>query len=227
MKRTLSLPLVALIAVAALVLGTFGTAHAAALTAKQVRKIAVKVITKKAPGLSVAHAAKADSATKADTATNASNASNAAHAADSDKLGGQLPQLYLDRIGFVTADHVGVGADTANLLGKVTITVPAGASIIHIIGTASLPAASTETSGLWTKIDEPNDDCNPMSGSDYTRRSQATGYATLTTQFATPVTAGTHTVILCATTTNTGIFADNATLSVETLPRGSSGGGSL
>ena len=50
MNRTrMSLPAVVLIAVAALVLGSFGSAHAAALTAKSVKKIAAKVVTQQAP----------------------------------------------------------------------------------------------------------------------------------------------------------------------------------
>src|SRR3954463_15420646 len=55
-KRTSSLPLVVLIAVVALVLGTFGTATAAGLTTKQVKKIATKVVNKKAKTLTVANA---------------------------------------------------------------------------------------------------------------------------------------------------------------------------
>jgi hypothetical protein len=63
-KRTSSLVLV-LVAAVALVLGSLGTATAAGLTAHQVKKIAAKVVKKKAPGLSVAHATTADTATNA------------------------------------------------------------------------------------------------------------------------------------------------------------------
>jgi hypothetical protein len=69
-KRSASLPLIVLVAVIALVLGSFGTATAAGLTAGKVKKIATKVVNKKAPSLSVAHAVTAD------TATNATNAVN-------------------------------------------------------------------------------------------------------------------------------------------------------
>jgi len=221
----MSLPVAVLIAVAALVLGSFGSAHAATLTAKSVKKIAAKVVTNKAPTLSVAHAdtaTKADSATRADSATKATTATTAD---DAGKLAGQSPQLYLDRIGFVRSNSVGVGADTGNTLATVTITVPQGASIVHVLGTASMPANVGELNSIWTRLDAT--DCSTLSGTDYDRRSSARGYTTLTTQFATPTTAGTHTVVLCGTNQTTGILASGVSLSVTTVPRGSSGGGSL
>ena len=64
MKRSTSLPLLAVVAVLALALGSVGTAVAGpALTKGAVKKIAAKVVKKAAPKLSVAHAASADSAT--------------------------------------------------------------------------------------------------------------------------------------------------------------------
>jgi hypothetical protein len=51
--------------VGAIVLGSVGTATASGLTAGAVKKIAAKVVAKKAPRLSVAHAASADTATEA------------------------------------------------------------------------------------------------------------------------------------------------------------------
>ncbi len=226
--RSISLPIVVLIAVAALVIGSFGTANAAALTAKSVRKIAAKVVAKKAPGLSVAHADTADTAgtaAKANLATKATSATNATNAENADKLAGQSPQLYLDRLGYVGSNSVGVGADTGNTLATVTITVPQGASIIHAIGNATMPANPGELNSIWLRVD--NTDCSSLSGTDYGRRSSAKGWTTLTTQFATPTTAGTHTVVMCGTNQTTGIFATGVSLAVETVPRGSSGGGSL
>ena len=64
-----SVPLLVLVAVLALVLGSVGTATAAGLTTSQVKKIAAKVVKKSAPSLSVAHATTADTATTAGTAT--------------------------------------------------------------------------------------------------------------------------------------------------------------
>ena len=71
-----SVPLLVLVAVAALVLGSFGTATAAGLTTKQVKKIAAKVVKKKAKTLTVA------------SATNATNATN---------LAGKPASAYLDQ----------------------------------------------------------------------------------------------------------------------------------
>jgi hypothetical protein len=78
-KRTSSLPVLVVVAVVALVLGSFGTATAAGLTKGQVKKIAAKVVKKQAPSLSVAHA------TSADTATTAANAT---------QLGGKAASAY-------------------------------------------------------------------------------------------------------------------------------------
>jgi hypothetical protein len=64
-KRISSLPVLVVVAVVALVLGSFGTATAAGLTKGSVKKIATKVVNKKASTLSVAHATTADTATNA------------------------------------------------------------------------------------------------------------------------------------------------------------------
>jgi len=60
-----SVPLLVLVAVLSLALGSFGTATAAGLTTKQVKKIAAKVVKKSGPGLSVSHATTADTALSA------------------------------------------------------------------------------------------------------------------------------------------------------------------
>jgi len=64
-SRVISVPLLVLVAVVALLLGSLGTATAAGLTTKKVKKIAAKVVKKSGPSLSVAHAATADSAVSA------------------------------------------------------------------------------------------------------------------------------------------------------------------
>jgi len=56
-SRTTTLPLLVVVAVVALVLGSFGSATAAGLTKTKVKAIAAKVVNKKASSLSVAHAA--------------------------------------------------------------------------------------------------------------------------------------------------------------------------
>jgi hypothetical protein len=66
-QRSKSLPVLVLVAVMALVLGSFATATAAGVTTSQVKKIAKKqakkVVKKMAPGLSVASAANANNST--------------------------------------------------------------------------------------------------------------------------------------------------------------------
>jgi hypothetical protein len=62
-KSRISALSLVIVAVVALVLGSFGTATAAGLTKGSVKKIAAKVVNKKAPGLSVAFAANAGNAT--------------------------------------------------------------------------------------------------------------------------------------------------------------------
>src|SRR5262245_56737686 len=66
MKKTriTALPLVIVVAVVALVVGTFGTAQASGFKITKVKKIAAKVVDNKAPTLSVAHAKTADNASK-------------------------------------------------------------------------------------------------------------------------------------------------------------------
>jgi hypothetical protein len=84
MKNRLSLPLMVLVAVVALALGSFGTATAAGLTKAKVKKIATQVVNKKASSLTVANA------------TNATNAANAATAANATNLGGKPASAYQD-----------------------------------------------------------------------------------------------------------------------------------
>jgi cell division protein YceG involved in septum cleavage len=100
-KRTISLPLVVLIAVVALVVGSFGTATAAGITAKQVKKIAAKVVDKKAGSLSVARAKTADSADaiKDGAITSASIKDGSVAAAD--LASGAVPTVMWARVGAV------------------------------------------------------------------------------------------------------------------------------
>lgn len=67
MRSRVASPVLVLAVLAALLVGSIGSATASGLTTKSVKKIAAKVIKKSAPGLSVSHA------TTADTATNAAN----------------------------------------------------------------------------------------------------------------------------------------------------------
>jgi hypothetical protein len=112
------------IAVAALLVGSFGTAVAApALTAGKVRSIAAKVVKKSAPKLSVAHAASADNATA---------------------LAGQPPSAYLSpyyRVGY----SVPVAGGISN---KVLPVVPNGTYLVTINVSATLTSPGPFGCGL-------------------------------------------------------------------------------
>ena len=99
MKRTTPVPLLAIVAVLALLLGSVGSATAAGLTKGAVKKIATNIVKKQAPKLSVAHAT---------TATTASTATT---------LAGQPATAFQTNATVYTTD---VGAATTSFL----ITVP-------------------------------------------------------------------------------------------------------
>jgi hypothetical protein len=161
MKKRLSLPVLVLVAVVALVLGTVGTAVAGpGLTKGKVKTIAAKVVKKAAPGLSVAHATTADTATSATTATTAATATNALN------LGGQPAAAY-------TNPYFTVGVAQATAVSSFTKTlpaVPAGTYLATINmtaqmnsaayltcvlsqgGTILLPAAASFDNGLYATI---------------------------------------------------------------------------
>ena len=124
-KRSSSIPLLVIVAVIALVLGSVGTATAAGLTKGQVKKIAAKVVKKKAPTLSVAHAKTAD------TATNATN------------LNGLSAAAYQDNatfIGTAATSPIAVTTDTT-ILGPASITVPTGRSLVRVTGNMTMAGA--------------------------------------------------------------------------------------
>jgi len=122
-KRTSSLPLVVLIAVVALVLGTFGTATAAGLTTKQVKKIATKVVNKKAKTLTVANA------------NNATNATN---------LGGKPASAYLDNATVSTAVTV---ADN-----NVDITIPLTVGQAYQLGYSAYLSGGSGQGGCYVYV---------------------------------------------------------------------------
>ena len=147
MTRRLSLPtsIFVLAIVAALTLGTVGTATAAGLTSKQVKKIAAKVVNQKASGLSVAHAATADTATSAATATTANSATTATTAGNATNLGGLAATSYRDRI--VQASSTSLtdveGADQTQVLNPTAIDVPAGVGFVRIDATVGVAPWAT------------------------------------------------------------------------------------
>jgi hypothetical protein len=187
MTKRASLPLSALLLalVAALTLGTVSSATAAGLTKSTVRKIAAKVVDKKASALSVAHAKTADSATSAATAANAT------------QLAGAPASTYLDR-----AAHENLTSNTglsANIIAQVNnptpINVPAGVKFLHITGAATFTGGNTDVQ-YWPMVDAT---CSPTTAGYDHRGSGNTsaGQVTVPVDFLAPVTAGDHVVRMC------------------------------
>ena len=204
-KRTSSLPILVVVAVVALVIGSFGTATAAGLTKSQVKKIATKVVNKKASSLSVAHAASAD------TATNASN------------LGGQAPATYLNRVAFASSTAFLALSDTTptQILGPTSITVPAGTNFVHVTA-----AVTGGTGGgdfiVWVQKDAA---C-ALSGPDFNIRQygNAAQQMSLPVEFVDSVTPGAHTYRLCGLRGATATNVLNPALTIETVQVGATGG---
>jgi hypothetical protein len=221
-RLALPLPLLVLALVAALTLGSFGTANAAALTAKSVKKIAAKVVDQKAGSLSVKHAATADSATTATTATTATNATTAANAtnatnsANSAKLGGADPAAYLDRIahGSYTGAPTAIPAmDATQLLNPIQIVVPTGVGYIHVTGNASFSSGNTNVN-MWIAVDST---C-VSAGPDYDRRqlSHTANPTSIGFDHMESVSAGAHQIRMC-TFAGAASFAGNRSMTVETV----------
>ncbi len=195
-----SLP-VMIVAVVALALGSVGSAVAGpALTKGKVKAIAGKVVKKAAPRLSVAHAT---------TATTAGDATN---------LAGQPASAYLDRVVQVasTANAAVPIGDANQILGPVTITVPAGVGFVQVNAVASFATAATPF-GVWFQMDGP---C--LDGSnDYENRQfgDTTNKISVSLNRVVPVTAGAHTFRLCVITSE-AIITDNRVLTVETVALG-------
>ncbi len=207
-KRTSSLPILVLVAVVALVLGSFGTATAAGLTKGKVKAIATKVVNKKAATLSVAFAASAGTAS------------------NSNALGGQAASAYQSRAVFAssigTAGVNNPAGATAQLLGPISITVPAGQNFVRV-------DASTDFFGpngaatMWYSVDQP---CTTFSGFGFDRRVQAhsdpTNGDAASVHTLQPMT-GTHQFTLCGNTTAATLIQANQLL-VETVALNGTGG---
>jgi len=193
MKRTSSLPLLALVAVLALVLGSVGTAVAGpALTKGKVKKIAAKVVAKAAPGLSVA---------------SAGNATN---------LGGLPATTYLNRFAQATSSSstaIPAGTNT-QILGPVSITVPAGVGFVRVSAVSGFATGSSNIA-MWFQTDSV---C-VGSGADFNNRqfgNTTNNQDSISVDRVVPVTAGVHTFRLCMANAN-NVNADNRVLLVETV----------
>lgn len=128
-----------IVVVLALLLGaslTVGTAYAAPLTKKKVKAIAVKVVKRQAPNLSV------KSAKTADTAVNTT------------QLGGAAPDAF--RTFGVSSSSTGnlalPAATVTQLTGPEGFTVPAGSIYLHITGSASFQGGDTDVA-FWYQLD--------------------------------------------------------------------------
>ncbi len=210
-KHTRSLPLLVVVAVVALVLGSFGTATAAGLTKSSVKKIATKVVNKKAPTLSVARAKTADTATTATTAASATN------------LNGLPAATYLDRVAFASSS-VGVavpGGLSNSILGPVSITVPAGVNFVRLDGTATMTGGNF---GLyWGADGAACSTAGPeFAAAQYT---VATAQGNASFHVVLPVTAGTHTYRLCSN--NAAASLVTRSLIIETIATGATGGSTI
>ena len=223
-KRSSWSPLLALVAVVALVLGSFGTATAAGLSAKQVKKIAAKVVKKQAPRLSVSHAKTADSAS---TASTASTASSAATAGNATNLNGQPASAYQDRAAFTGSTglaSVPLAASTpTELRAPVTLTLGPGDHFVAVSGGAAYYGAAS-SAATWYSIDGA---CAASASFGYDRRTQG---SVLTTgenssfHVLQPLVAGsTHSFRLCGYSVGAST-AYSAQLLVETIALNGTGG---
>ncbi len=198
-KRTSSLPLLVIVAVVALVLGSFGSATAAGLTKGTVKKIATKVVNKKAPTLTVAHASSAD------TAGNATN------------LNGLAASAYQDNATFIAtsaATPIAVTNDTAVLTGN--ITVPAGRSLVRATGNLSMAG----TNGDFVIYLTADAACAGVAPPHAVYSAVSASQVSATVDFVFAATPGAHTYRFCASA-SAGQSAYTRTLTLMTLAGGS------
>jgi hypothetical protein len=137
---------------AALALGGVGSATASGITRSTVKKLAGKVVDKKAKSLSVAHATTADSATSAASATSATTAGS------SSQLDGRAPSAYQDRVAHASftsslaVDGDAVDPDPVQIINPTNIVVPDGVTRIHVTAVASFSGGSTNVR-VWPSLD--------------------------------------------------------------------------
>jgi hypothetical protein len=197
-------PLVASVAVAALALGSVGTAEATPLTAHVVKKIATRVVARKAHTLSVAHAV------------------------DSTTLAGKPATTYLDR---VAQSQIPVSTSQALVAGvnteitTTTLAVPVGVNLVHLTGTASYQATGTSSIVLW--ITENGAECDDTGSFGWSMRSYGLvrtlgDRQQLTTDFVAQVAPGAHLFRLCAFMGGGGGYWQ-AGLTAETVASGATG----
>jgi hypothetical protein len=216
-RVSLPLPVLVLVIVAALALGTVGPATAGSVTARSAKKIATKVIRKKAPGLSVAHATTADTATTAISATSATTATSAATATNSTQLDGKPPAAYLDRVAHANLTASLGLPDTVEtqIVGPTIIVVPQGVGFIHVTAHAGFSGGSTNLR-MWPSLDGL---CAVNSGDDYDHSGfgNTTNQTTISLDYLAAVAPGNHNVRLCVFAATAGASATIRSLTIETI----------
>jgi hypothetical protein len=225
---------VIVVAIAALVLGSLGTAVAgdsvATITKKTVKKIANRQIAKQAPSLSVAKAKVADTATTANTAitantaTTASTATSAASAATAGDVDGYSAS-DLARATTTVIDVVGP-FDHASFTEVVSTTIQAPkAGVLVISGQSRVNKSGLVMGGTSVVQARATVDGTKATASSVTRSSlEATTDTTVYVTGAYPVTAGSHVVRLEATNgASTAAFLSEASVTVLFVPFGATG----
>jgi hypothetical protein len=201
-------PLLASVAAAALALGSVGTAEATPLTQHVVKKIANRVVARKAHTLSVAHAV------------------------DSTTLAGKPATAYLDRVAqsqIPTSMPRDLVAGVNTEITTTTLAVPAGVNLVHLTGTASYEGTGPSSIVLW--ITETGADCNDIGNIGYSMRSlglvtTAGDRQQLTTDFVAQLVPGAHLFRLCAFMGGGGKYWQ-AGLTAETVATGATGGATI
>ncbi|GAB3249348.1 hypothetical protein GCM10027448_13390 [Nocardioides dilutus] len=183
--------------------GFAGTAYGASLTAKQVKKIAAKVVKNKAPKLSVKHAGTADSATTAGTAGNAAN------------LGGQPATTYLDRVAFEALNNSVQtdGGVTQQVLNPTVIEVPSGVGFVRVDTVVSFSSPAVLLFMWISKGTCQN------SGDDFNHRQMGSTEGTQTSVSATrvyAVPAGPSSFRVCVWTTGDSAVT-NRSITIQTV----------
>lgn len=162
---------------AALTLGTLGSAAAgpavARITVGKVKKIASRVVAQKAGSLTVARARTAD------------------------RLAGQDPAAYLDRVAIGTQlAAVDVPGSNVEIVPPVGLTVPPGVGFVRVTGNATFVGGDEDLLMFFSA----DGACSSSSstGSEF-RQFDHTGEQTaVTVDGVLPVTPGLHTFRLCA-----------------------------
>ena len=173
----LAVAVVTALVAAVLTLGTFGSAAAgpavAKITAGKVKRIAARVVARKAGSLTVARARTAD------------------------RLAGRDPAAYLDRVAVGTQlAAIDVPGSNVEIVPPVSITVPAGVGYVRVTGNATFAGGSQD---LFMFFSADGACSSASSGAELRQYDNTTEQTAVTVDGVLPVTPGLHTYRLCAT----------------------------